>query len=92
MLLDIVAYARISCMQPRTRVWYIVPSPGMYAVMMFPLLNLTLATLSSPELGFFGFTVVTRKHTPFNSGLFASAGEVALRAFCPTRQPRITWL
>ncbi len=60
--------------------------------MTVPLLNRTLATFLSPELGFFGFVVPTRRHTPFNAGLFFSAGDVALRAFCPVRQPRRTWL
>jgi hypothetical protein len=69
-----------------------LPSPGIYAQTNVPLLNLTLATLRSPEFGFFGFTVVTRKHTPFSSGLFARAGDVARRAFWPTLHPRITWL
>ena len=70
------------------------PSPGIYAVMTVPLLNLTLATFLSPELGFFGFVVPTRRHTPFISGLsvLASAGDVGFLARCPTRHPRRTWL
>jgi len=69
-----------------------VPSPGIYAVTNLPLLSLNLATLRSPELGFFGFTIPTRKHTPFISGLSTSAGDRALRARCSTRHPRRTWL
>ena len=60
--------------------------------MTVPLLNLTLATFLSPELGFFGFVVPTRKHTPFISGLLMSAGDTGLRAFWPTLHPRSTWL
>lgn len=62
--------------------------------MTVPLLNLTLATFLSPELGFFGFVVPTRRHTPFISGLsvLASAGDVGFLARCPTRHPRRTWL
>jgi hypothetical protein len=69
-----------------------IPSPGIYAVMTFPLLNRTLATFLSPELGFLGFVTPTRKQTPFISGHFlvASCGEVGFRAFCPCRQPRRT--
>ena len=59
----------------------------MYAVMTVPLLNRTLATFLSPELGFFGFVVPTRKHTPFISGLLIKAGDTGLRAFCPTLHP-----
>jgi hypothetical protein len=69
-----------------------VPSPGMYAVITMPLLNRTLATFLSPELGFLGFVVPTRRHTPFISGLNFSAGDVALLAFCPSLHPRRTWL
>ena len=60
--------------------------------MTLPLLNLTLATFLSPELGFFGFVVPTLKHTPFISGLLTSAGDVGLRAACSVLQPRRTWL
>jgi hypothetical protein len=42
----------------------------MYAVISLPLLNRILAVLRSPELGFFGFVMPTRMHTPFISGLF----------------------
>lgn len=51
----------------------------MYAVTTFPLLNLTLAIFLSPEFGFFGFVVPTFRHTPFISGLFASAGDRSFR-------------
>ena len=68
------------------------PSPGMYAVTSFPLLNLNLATLRSPEFGFFGLTVPTRRQTPFISGLLTKAGDLAFRALCSTRHPRSTWL
>lgn len=71
---------------------HILPSPGMYAVMTLPLLNLTLATFRSPELGFLGFVVPTLTHTPFISGLSTKAGDVGFRARCSTRQPRRTWL
>lgn len=57
-----------------------------------PLLNLTLATLRSPELGFLGFVIPTRTQTPFISGLSFNCGDVGLRALCATRQPRMTWL
>lgn len=62
--------------------------------MTLPLLNRTLATLRSPELGFFGFVTPTRRHTPFISGhlVLANCGDVGFRAFCPTLQPRMTWL
>jgi hypothetical protein len=68
------------------------PSPGIYAVITLPLLNRTLATFLSPELGFFGFVVPTRRHTPFISGLFTNAGDVGFRARCSTLHPRRTWL
>ena len=91
MLLYVVPYhllsiAQLSCPTSNE------PSPGMYAVITVPLLNLTLAVLRSPEFGFFGFVVPTRRQTPFSSGVFTKAGEVALRAFCPVRHPRRTWL
>jgi hypothetical protein len=57
-----------------------------------PLLNLTLAIFLSPELGFLGFVMPTRRHTPFIAGLCTSCGDTFLRAFCPTRQPFRTWL
>jgi hypothetical protein len=57
-----------------------------------PLLNRTLAVFLSPEFGFLGLVIPTRKHTPFIAGLLTSCGETFLRAFCPTRQPRRTWL
>jgi hypothetical protein len=60
--------------------------------MTMPLLNRTLATFLSPELGFFGFVVPTRRHTPFISGLSLRAGDVAFRAFCPVLHPLSTWL
>lgn len=60
--------------------------------MTVPLLKRTLATFRSPELGFFGFVVPTRKQTPFISGRLIKAGETGLRAFCPTLHPRKTWL
>lgn len=49
--------------------------------MTVPLLSRTLATLRSPELGFLGFVVPTRRHTPFISGRFFIAGDFALLAF-----------
>jgi hypothetical protein len=60
--------------------------------MTLPLLKRTLATFLSPELGFLGFVVPTRRHTPFISGLLTSAGDVGFRARCSTRHPRRTWL
>lgn len=69
-----------------------IPSPGMYAHTSFPLLNLTLATLRSPELGFLGFVIPTLTQTPFISGRSFNWGEVSLRAGCGWRQPRRTWL
>ena len=56
----------------------------------FPLLNLTLAIFRSPELGFLGFVVPTFKHTPFISGLFASAGDLSFRSPCADLPPRST--
>jgi hypothetical protein len=50
--------------------FHVIPSPGIYAVITFPVLNRTLAILRSPELGFLGFVVPTFRHTPFSSGLF----------------------
>ena len=64
----------------------------MYAVTSMPLLNRTLAIFLSPELGFFGFVMPTRKHTPFIAGLCTSCGDTFLRAFWPTRHPLNTWL
>ena len=60
--------------------------------MTFPLLSLTLATLRSPELGFFGFVIPTRTQTPFSSGWSFMAGDVGFRARCSTLHPRRTWL
>lgn len=62
----------------------------MYAVTCLPLLNRTLATLRSPELGFLGFTVPTRRQTPFISGRSIIAGDVGFRALCSFRHPRST--
>lgn len=58
--------------------------------MTLPLLNLTLATFLSPELGFFGLVVPTLRQTPFISGRLTRAGEVGLRAACSVLQPRRT--
>ena len=57
-------------------------------------LNLTLAILRSAELGFLGFMMPTRRHTPFMQGRFPSdsAGDTGLRARFSLRQPRSTWL
>lgn len=77
---------------PVDRIHLDTPSPGIYAVMTLPLLNRTLATFLSPELGFFGFVVPTRRQTPFISGLLTNAGDVGFRARCSTRHPRRTWL
>ena len=57
-----------------------------------PLLSRILATFRSPEFGFLGFTIPTRRHTPFISGRSIIAGEVGFRALCSLRQPRRTWL
>lgn len=73
---------------PRTHLY--APSPGIYAVTTFPLLNLTLAIFLSPEFGFLGFVVPTFKHTPFISGLFVSAGERSFRTLCCDRPFRST--
>lgn len=43
-------------------------SPGMYAVIVFPLLSLSSAHLRFPELGFFGLRVKTLTQTPFRWG------------------------
>nr|POE72446.1 hypothetical protein CFP56_12319 [Quercus suber] len=66
------------------------PSPGIYAVITLPLLNRILATLRSPELGFFGFVVPTRRQTPFISGLLVKAGDSGLLALCSFLHPRRT--
>jgi hypothetical protein len=65
------------------------PSPGIYAVTTLPVLNRTLATFRSAELGFFGFVVPTLRQTPLSSGAMTSrrAGETAWRARCCFRQP-----
>jgi hypothetical protein len=61
---------------------YAIPSPGIYAVITLPVLNLTLAIFLSPELGFLGFVVPTFRHTPFNSGLSLNCGDRSFRDFC----------
>lgn len=60
--------------------------------MVIPLLNLTRATLRSPEFGFLGPVVYTLVQTPFMAGRLTSAGDVARRAFWPCLHPRRTWL
>lgn len=60
--------------------------------MTFPVLNLTLAILRSPELGFLGFVVPTLRQTPFNSGRFLSCGERSFRALWEARPDRRTWI
>jgi hypothetical protein len=83
MLLDIMPCSPVSTQYPESfRSVYDIPSPGIYAVMTFPVLNLTLAIFLSPELGFFGFVVPTFRHTPFNSGLSLNCGDRSFRAFC----------
>jgi hypothetical protein len=67
-----------------------IPSPGIYAVTIFPLLNRTLAIFLSPELGFLGFVVPTFKHTPFISGLFLRAGDRSFRGGFTPRPLRTT--
>ena len=89
MLLYVVAYSSDQ-LSARLKLDIVVPSPGIYAVTSFPLLSLNLATLRSPEFGFFGFTMPTRRQTPFISGRSTSAGDRALRARCSTRHPRRT--
>jgi hypothetical protein len=69
-----------------------IPSPGMYAVITFPVLNRTLAIFLSPELGFLGFVVPTFIHTPFSSGRFFSCGERSFRAPWVIRPWRRTWI
>jgi hypothetical protein len=44
------------------------PIPGIYAVTVSPLVNLTLAILRTAEFGFFGVVVVTLVHTPLLNG------------------------
>jgi hypothetical protein len=51
------------------------PSPGIAALTIFPLLNLTLAVFRCPEFGFFGFVTPTFRHTPFIAGRPTSAGD-----------------
>ncbi|KAL8758779.1 MAG: hypothetical protein Q9184_003820 [Pyrenodesmia sp. 2 TL-2023] len=63
-----------------------IPSPSL------PLLNLTFATFLSAEFGFFGFMVVTLRHTAFIWGRLTSAGEMRWRARCGVRGERRTWL
>lgn len=78
---------------PRTRTtlccWMLWPSPGMYAVMTFPVDSRTRAVLRSPELGFLGFVMPTLTHTPLSEGalMAESAGDTAWRARCCLRQP-----
>lgn len=69
-----------------------LPSPGIYAVMTFPVLSLTLAIFLSPEFGFFGLVVPTFKQTPFSSGRSLSCGERSFRAFCAILPFRNTWI
>lgn len=91
MLLHIMSYSHKHRSQLRLFYWN-SPSPGIYAVTSMPLLNLHLAIFLSPELGFLGFVMPTRRHTPFIAGLCTSCGETFLRAFWPTRHPLSTWL
>lgn len=72
--------------------YYGIPSPGIYAVITFPVLNRTLAIFLSPELGFLGFVVPTFRHTPFSSGLFLSCGDRSFRIFCAILPCRKTWI
>jgi hypothetical protein len=82
MLLHIVACIPRQLV-PQPPSWsYAIPSPGIYAVMTFPVLKRTLAIFLSPELGFLGFVVPTFKQTPFSSGLFFSCGDRSFRAPC----------
>ena len=67
-----------------------IPSPGIYAVTTFPLLNLTLAIFLSPELGFLGFVVPTLMQTPFISGRLINAGDRLFRSFCMCLHPLAT--
>jgi hypothetical protein len=62
--------------------WMLWPSPGMYAVTCLPVDSRRRAILRSPELGFLGFWIPTRRHTPFACGAWVSAraGETAWRA------------
>jgi hypothetical protein len=80
MLLHIMSYSHKH--RSQLRLFYCnSPSPGIYAVTSMPLLNLHLAIFLSPELGFLGFVMPTRRHTPFIAGLCTSCGETFLRAF-----------
>jgi len=60
--------------------------------MIFPELNLILAIFRSPEFGFLGFTIPTRKQTPFMEGRSMSCGEMGFRlySFLLKRAPRRT--
>lgn len=57
---------------------------------MRPLDSLTRATLRTAELGFLGFVVKTRAHTPLTCGAPWSAGERVGVGRCGLRAPRAT--
>jgi len=63
----------------------------MYAVTSTPVVNLTLATFRSAELGFLGVEVYTRVHTPLFWGAPLSAG-VLVFFFIRLRPFLTSWL
>jgi hypothetical protein len=92
MLLHIVTCIQNQLLRPSRCLaeFHVIPSPGIYAVITFPVLNRTLAIFRSPELGFLGFVVPTFRHTPFSSGLFFNCGDRSFRAPCDIRPWRRT--
>jgi hypothetical protein len=57
------------------------PSPGINALTVFPLVNLTLAHFLNAELGFFGFKIMIRNTTPLRNGLFCKSGDFVTFGF-----------
>lgn len=72
--------------------WILWPSPGIYAVTVFPVVSLTRATLRTAEFGFFGFCVPTLTQTPFLCGQACRFGDLERAIDFCLRAPRITWL
>lgn len=56
-------------------------SPGIYAVITFPLLSFSSAHFRFPELGFFGFRVKTLMQTPFLWGPWSTCLELGITFF-----------
>ena len=75
--------------------WRTAPSPGIYAVITFPLLSFNSAHFLLPEFGFLGFRVNTLRHTPFRCGprriLFAFGIYFSGISFLVLALPRRYW-